>query len=61
MGAIIMLAFSCSSVSADVSLRLSSVFLGWERLDSYGRDACLHDSTVDLAESYARRLGRYCS
>lgn len=61
VGAIIMLAFLFSSASADVSLRLSSVFPGWEKLDSYGRDAGLHDSAVDLAESYARQLGRYCS
>lgn len=58
---ITILAFIFSSSSADVSLRLSSVSPGWEKLESYGRDAGLHDPAVDLAESYARQLGRFCS
>lgn len=46
---------------ADVSLRLGTVFPGWDELGNSGADRQLSATMTDLASGYARQLGRFCS
>jgi len=49
------------SALADFSLRLGTVFPGWDKLDRSGPERQLSESMTDLASDYARQLGRFCS